>query len=175
MTVDLKMPGQLGRQAPGAPYIPPKPFVFTEIPGLKDLLPEFRGLPGFEYLQCCVINLRRAQDEGWVEVENTFIYTCQGPKGSVDMKLLARGQRIPGTAHNSGARLCLCDRTVEALTGLWINPKQHLDEAPPEDTTLSSATQNEDPATPDAVDPSQESPQVYVGGTPKGDSQDAAQ
>ena len=118
--MDLQMPDTLGR-TPGAL----KSFVFKHIPGIKELLPKYRGLPGFQYFQCCVQNLRRAQDEGWTEVDNTFIYTIEGPKGSVDMKLLARGKRIPGQSHDSGARLCYCDTSVQPLTGLWINPHKH--------------------------------------------------
>ena len=125
--MDLSLPNTVPPTQPGEPY-KARDFVFNHIPDLRELLPKFRGRPGFEYLQCCLINLRRAQDEGWTEVDNTVIYIVQGPKGEANMKLMGRGQPIPGQPHNSGARLCVCDKTVEDLTGLWINPHQHKDE-----------------------------------------------
>jgi hypothetical protein len=131
MITDLSLPPQLSKAEPGQVYRPSS-FVFDRIPGLKELLPKHRGVPGFEYLQCAVVNLRRAQDEAWVEVDNTVIYTIEGEKGAVDMKLLCRGKRIPGQPYDSGARLCSCDKTVEDLTGLWINPQEHTEEILPE-------------------------------------------
>jgi hypothetical protein len=130
MSMNLAMPGQVAKTTPGQPF-KSEEFVFHHVPGIRELLPQFRGLPGFEYLQCCVENLRRAQDEGWREVENTVIYTIEGELGRVDMKLLARGKRIPGQPHDSGARLCICDKTVEEKTGVRINP--HLHEAKTDD------------------------------------------
>ena len=130
MTTDLSLPSNVRRTEPGQPYQPPRPFVFNHVPDLRELLPKHRGRPGLEYLQCCVVNMRRAQDEGWVEVDRTVIYTIEGPKGSVDMKLFGRGKLIPGQPHDSGARLCRCDKTVESLTGVWINPHQHPEPTP---------------------------------------------
>jgi hypothetical protein len=124
MSMNLTMPGQLVKTEPGQPF-KSQEFIFPHVPSLRELLPQFRGLPGFEYLQCCVQNLRRAQDEGWTEVERTVIYTIEGEKGRVDLKLLARGKRIPGQPHDSGARLCICDKTVEEVTGVYINPHLH--------------------------------------------------
>jgi len=128
MSMQLPLPGAMSRQEPGSVYKPPEQYVFDHIPGLPELLPQFRGIPGFEYFQCCVVNLKRAQEEGWVEVINTVVYTVEGPKGRTDMKLLARGNRVPGASHNSGARLCRADLAVQELTGLWINPNRHKDD-----------------------------------------------
>ena len=127
--MDLSMPNQVSQTPPGAVY-QPQQYVFDHWPSIQELLPKWRGRPGFTYVQCCVANLRRAQDEGWVEVDNTVIYTIEGPKGSVDLKLLCRGQLIPGQPHDSGARLCYGDRTGEELTGVFINPHQHTEPAP---------------------------------------------
>ena len=124
MTTDLTMPTNVPNSDPASP-MPIRNFSFDHIPGLKELLPKHAGRPGFEYLQCTVANLRRAQDEQWTEVENTMIYTIVGPKGEAHMKLLARGKPIPGQSPNSGARLCQCDKTVQELTGVWINPHKH--------------------------------------------------
>lgn len=161
--MNLQMPEGLSR-APG----PVRQWIFDHIPSLKELLPQFRGLPGFEYLQCCVNNLRRAQDEGWYEVEKTVIYTVEGPKGSVDMKLLARGKRIPGQPHDSGARLCLCDKSVEPLTGLWINPHKHEDEddTEPEPQTVESVPETSPGPNATLLSAATEPAQVYVSGTP---------
>ena len=177
--MDLQMPAGLAR-TPGAL----KRWVFDHIPSLKELLPQYRGLPGFEYMQSCVQNLRRAQDEGWYEVEKTVIYTVEGPKGAVDMKLLARGQRIPGQSHDSGARLCFCDTSVEPLTGLWINPHKHEPRDEKEFAVSVEAAMNpvsrpierpEEPQEAHATLSSATEPeQVYVSGTPIEGGPDAA-
>jgi hypothetical protein len=163
--MELSMPKTVPETEPGSVYVP-RPFTFTHIPDLRELLPKFRGRPGFEYLQCCVANLRRAQDEGWTEVENTVIYTIEGPKGEASMKLLARGKPIPGATHNAGARLCVCDKSVEGLTGVWINPHRH-EESPEvpdlttsgDETTCVDLTTQGGPATPKRV----EEPKYEVG------------
>ncbi len=146
--MELSMPNTVSQTPAGAVY-QPQQYVFPHWPSLAELLPKFRGRPGFTYFQCCVANLRRAQDEGWVEVDNTVIYTIEGPKGSVDLKLLCRGQLIPGQPHDSGARLCYGDLTGEELSGLWINPNQHTDESAPQTlepanlpVTLTSESEN---------------------------------
>ena len=126
MTTDLQMPTSTDRTAPPEMDLS-RPWTFDYVPGLQKLLPKQAGRPGLEYMQCCVVNLRRAQDEGWVEVENTVVYDIIGPKGGVSMKLLARGKITPGQPHNAGARLCFCDKSVEMLTGLWVNPNKHTE------------------------------------------------
>jgi len=148
--MDLSMPNTVPATKPGEPYVE-RDYVYDHVPSLIELLPKFRGRPGMEYMQCCVINLRRAQDEGWTEVDNTVIYIIEGPKGDASMKLLARGKVIVGQPHNSGARLCQCDKAVEDLTGVWINPHNHEEistEPETEVDTLSSATQHIDTRTP---------------------------
>ena len=124
MTTELQMPTSTDRSAPPEIDIN-KPWMFDHVPGLNELLTKQAGRPGLEYMQCTVVQKRRAQDEGWLPVENTAVYTIVGPKGAVDMELLARGKITPGQPHNSGARLCFCDKSVELLTGLWVNPNQH--------------------------------------------------
>ena len=102
---------------------PPKDehdWVFGFIPNLKNLLPKLRGIPGFKYAQICTSNLWKAQDQGWLEVDGTAIYIIRGPKGDATMKLYTMGKRIPGQAHDSGARVCLVDKEVEDVTGLTI-------------------------------------------------------
>jgi len=141
MTMNLGLPPQVARTEPGQAYRP-QSYVYDHIPALRELLPKHRGIPGFEYLQCSVSNLRRAQDEGWIEVEGTVFYTIEGPKGAADMKLLVRGRRIPGQPYDSGARLCHCDKTIEPLTGLWINPQNHQNEAPASEPTQVSVKEN---------------------------------
>ncbi len=164
--MDLSMPNTVPQTKPGDVYIP-RPFTFTHIPDLRELLPKFRGRPGFEYLQCCVANLRRAQDEGWTEVEGGYIYTIEGPKGGANMKLLARGKPIPGAAYNAGARLCVCDKSVEGLTGVWINPHLHEEELEVPDLATQGG-----PATPSRVEetttptPEPETPVFRSGGGP---------
>jgi len=145
--MDLSMPSAVSTTPPGQLY-KPQQFVFDHFPSLRELLPKFRGAPGFTYFQCCVVNLRRAQDEKWKEVDNTVVYTVEGPKGSVDLKLLCRGKLTPGQPHNSGARLCYGDLTAEPLVGLWWNPQDHtepeppIEETPDPQSTLPSVTEN---------------------------------
>lgn len=126
MTSNMPLPTNLSTSDPAPPF-QTRNWAFDHVPALGELLPKHKGRPGFEYLQCAVTNLRRAQDEHWSEVENTMIYVIEGPKGEAHMKLLARGKPIPGQSTDSGARLCLCDKTVEELTGVWINPHQHTE------------------------------------------------
>jgi hypothetical protein len=124
MTTSLPLPSTLTPTDPATPF-QTRNLVFDHVPGLKELLPKHGGRPGFEYSQSCVVNLRRAQDEGWLEVENTMVYTIAGPRGEANMKLYCRGKLIPGQPTDSGARLCRCDIIVEELTGCWINPHKH--------------------------------------------------
>ena len=167
--MDLSMPQTVPPTEPGELY-KPRSYTFDHIPDLRELLPKFRGRPGFDYLQCCVINLRRAQDEGWVEIDNTVIYIVEGPSGSADMKLMGRGQPIPGQPHNSGARLCVCDKTVEGLTGLWINPHHHIEKE--DETTIPDLRTTEVMDTQKGVEDNKElveEPAVFQsGGGPSG-------
>ena len=157
MTMNLNMPSNVTKAEPGAIY-KPMTYIFDHVPFLKELLVKHRGVPGFQYLQCAVVNLRRAQDEGWLEVDNTVIYTIRGPKGEVDMKLLCRGKRIPGQPYDSGARLCFGDKTAEALTGLWINPENHEDD--PEEVEEESEEFGSKIITAEAIEPTRTSVKV---------------
>ena len=120
-TTNLALPKELWEAPPNSTVTPStRPFVYDHIPQLSELLPQFRGRPGFVYAQVTNQNLRRAQDESWRKVEGTVIYTIIGPKGEADMELMVRGGLIPGQSPDSGARLCVVDQTVEELTGLTI-------------------------------------------------------
>ncbi len=133
MTTSLNLPPGLMTAQPAETVA--DPYTFDHIPGIGELLPQFKGLPGYQYLQCTVQNQKRAQSESWQPVNNSVIYTIIGPRGQADMALMVRGKRIPGQAPNSGARLCFCDKSVQEITGLWINPHQHLEEAGEESET----------------------------------------
>jgi hypothetical protein len=142
MTTSLPLPNTVGTADPAAPF-QTRNWVFDHVPSLGELLPKHKGRPGFEYLQCTVGNLRRAQDEGWTEVVNTMVYVIEGPKGEVNLKLLARGRPIPGQPMDSGARLCLCDLTVQDLTGVWINPNKHIE---PELEIIEAVSEGDTPS-----------------------------
>ena len=124
MTTSLPLPTNVDPTNPAVPF-QLRNWVFDHVPGIKELLPKHGGRPGFEYAQSCVTNLRRGQDEGWLEVDGGVVYIIAGPRGEAHMKLLARGKLIPGQPSDSGARLCRCDIIVEELTGCWINPHKH--------------------------------------------------
>jgi len=143
--MDLSMPDKVNRTEPGSIYTP-QTYVFDHWPSLRELLPKWRGRPGFIYFQCAVVNLRRAQDEGWVEVDNTVIYTIEGPRGTVDVKLLCRGKLTPGQPHNSGERLCYADITAQELIGVWINPNQHPKGSLPGTKSSDSPEEAQEPA-----------------------------
>lgn len=121
---------------------------FDHIPYLHELLPKYRGMPGFVYAQVCTQTHRRAQEEGWKPLSDGVVYTIRGPLGSADMILLARGKAIPGQSPDAGARLCGVDRLVEELTGHRIpqlggtpeEPKVTLEES-------TNADQHKEPGT----------------------------
>jgi len=170
--MDLQMP-QTVRMTEPRPKTPGAGlWIFDHIPSLRELLPKHRGRPGLEYFQCCVTNLRRAQDEGWLEVDNTVIYTVVGPRGQAHMKLMARGRLIPGQSHDSGARLCFCDRTIEPMTGHWINPNRHEKDSIPSPDPVETFPSEpseilETPGGAVTLSSATEEPRVYQGGTPK--------
>lgn len=125
MTQHLQMPESLRRTDPADTV--PNPYTFDHVPSLRELLPKHRGMPGYQYVQCTVHRLARAQLEKWVQVNGSVFYRIQGPRGYVDMALMVRGKRTPGQPSNSGARLCFCDDLVLELTGNWINPHEHTE------------------------------------------------
>ena len=99
-------------------------FVFDHVPALKELLPRFRGVPGLYYLQCAVQNQVLAQEEGWLEVVDTVIYTIKGPSGHCDTRLYCCGEPIPGGGYQSSKRSCMVDRVILLQTGLVNGPEE---------------------------------------------------
>lgn len=97
-------------------------FVFKHIPKLTELLPSTGGIPGIVYAQICVHNRKRAQNEGWKQIQGAKIYTILGPDDRVDMELLAKGTPVLGQGPESGARKCWVDTEVYTLTG-HVDPK----------------------------------------------------
>lgn len=121
MAMPTNIPQELfGGSVETAEYKRENEWIFEFIPTLKDLLPEYRGRPGFYYAQIPTGMLRAAQDAGWDRLERTAIYSIIGPKGQVDMELVVRGRPIPGQSPDAGARLCMISRSVEEITGLEI-------------------------------------------------------
>jgi hypothetical protein len=102
---------------------PAKPYTYTQIPKLKQLLPRMGGRPGVEYAQVCVQHLRDAEDAGWHRVDHARVYTIVGPKGSIDLVLMERGKPVPGLGHASGKRKCQVDLLVEQATGHFVRSK----------------------------------------------------
>ena len=107
----------------GHPIEDNESFMFQTIPSLKELLPSTAGIPGIQYAQICVNNMKRAQNDGWKRIQGAKIYTVLGPDGRADMELLAQGKVISGQAYDSGARRCWIDPNVYTLTG-HSNPKE---------------------------------------------------
>lgn len=94
-------------------------FIYDHVPNLRELLPTTAGIPGVQYAQVSVTNLRKAQDEGWVKISGAQkLYTINGPSGKVDCELYAKGKPIPGQGVTSGARICYIDKDIYAKTGL---------------------------------------------------------
>ena len=100
-----------------AAWTPPEQFTYDHVPLLRELLPQLRGVPGFYYLQCSVLNKRRAEAEGWQEVANTVTYSIAGPNGQIDATLYCFGERISGSDYSSGKRDCLVDLDIFEATG----------------------------------------------------------
>lgn len=136
-------------QLPGAPIGPDAPldataFHFTRIPKLHELLdgsvgPK-GGWPGCIYAQVCVHNLANARNRAEEPanlrpVRGSQYFSITGPRGTVNMALVATGDPIRGAAPEAGARLFFTDGEVEKLTGLpvgkfpiWLRPQP--EEAP---------------------------------------------
>lgn len=97
-------------------------YVFNSIPSLTELLPTTGGIPGIQYAQVCVHNLKKGQNDGWQRIQGAKVYTILGAGGRADMELLAKGKAIIGQSPDAGARRCWIDEEVYGLTG-HINPK----------------------------------------------------
>lgn len=113
-------------------HITKGPLTYDHIPVLKRkgkpcLLPQTGGIPGFQYAQVSGKHRKRAQNEGWLPVDNSYTYTIIGPKGSIDMDLFCRGHRILGQSHDAGRRVMVVDTAVQEATGHWINPQNHVE------------------------------------------------
>ncbi len=130
-TINLNTPTDLLDSPNSGSFQEPEAVSYNHIPFLAELLPQYRGMPGFVYAQVCTQTLVRAQSEGWQHLGDRKVYTIVGPQGQADMILLTRGQPIPGQSPDAGARLCGVDNLVQELTGLTI-PRLggNLEEAP---------------------------------------------
>lgn len=82
------------------------------------LLPFQGGRPGFEYYQCPHGKEQKAaRREGWSQVKDTEIFTIEGPLGTLDLVLLARGEPI-GHDTSNNKRVMFLDPRIEEVTGL---------------------------------------------------------
>lgn len=122
------------------PFAPQRAFVYQFIPRLKHLLPRLRGLPGVEYAIIPIAYAREYQDDKWLQVEGTVIFTITNPATtqSCDCMLVAQGKPVPGQGHLSGARKAHIDRRVYDATG-FTNP---LPPKPDTKPTTKGATTN---------------------------------
>jgi hypothetical protein len=95
-----------------------KPYHYTNIPSLEQLLPNTGGLPGVRYAIVSTSNMRKAQDDGWERLSgNQKIFTIEGPKGSVDCELFGKGKPMRSMDVASGRRVCMIDKDVRKATG----------------------------------------------------------
>jgi hypothetical protein len=132
---------------PGKPVVvrvPEATVIFDHIPTLKELLPQFHGIPGFYYLQVAVQGKSIAEREGWAPVADRPTYTIMGPEGSCDMNLYCVGDRVPGVTHQSGKRTCEVDLNIREITGLWDDgdPRAFKEPEPPEVKGTSSGNKS---------------------------------
>lgn len=98
-------------------------YTYDHIPSLKELMPTTAGIPGVEYAQVCVHNIRLAQDLGWGRISgNQKVYTITGPTGSVDCELYCKGKPISGECPQGGRRVCSIDKEIVKLTGVRNGP-----------------------------------------------------
>lgn len=116
MTSIPNIPGL--KSAPPIQHVSSEHFSYDHVPVLRELLPQYRGIPGYYYLQVEVNNLARAENEGWLEVANCVTYSIKGPNGSCNARLYCYGARIPGADYRSSKRECFVDRAILEATGL---------------------------------------------------------
>lgn len=100
-----------------------KPYTYTKIPRLKQLLPRTGGLPGVEYAIISTSNMRKAQDLGWERLAGAQkIFTIEGPKGNADCELFGKGAPIRGMDTLAGVRRLSIDPEVRKVTGFVSEP-----------------------------------------------------
>ncbi len=97
-------------------------FIPTLGPGPpeRNLLPQSGGRPGFTYAQVPTSERARAREEGWEGLDPPLFFAIRGPKGQIELELVARGAPIPGEPSQSGARLCTVHGDVQTVTGIQI-------------------------------------------------------
>jgi hypothetical protein len=132
---------------PGEPvesYLPKRQTrrVFDHVPRLRELWSN-GGWPGVTYAQCCIHNLKAANDREdrpahLSRIEASEFYSIVGPKGEAQMALVGCGKRIQGAAPEGGERLFFTDGEVEELTGfpveypIWFSEPMVMTEPEPE-------------------------------------------
>jgi hypothetical protein len=110
--------------APSQPFGPPvvqrvsaEVFTYDHLPVLRELLPQFRGIPGYDYLMVEINNCERAEAEGWLEVANSITFGIEGPKGRCSVRLYCWGERVPGLDYKSSKRNLGVDKKILEVTG----------------------------------------------------------
>jgi len=112
----------MGPRGPVTAKKPTGTYVYDHIPQLRELLPEYRGIPGIYYLQVWVEGQDIAEEAGWVEVANSVTYKIKGPKGICKCRLYCTGTRIPGANFQTSKRTCEIDKNIMEITGLSNGP-----------------------------------------------------
>jgi hypothetical protein len=109
---------------------PTRRYDFDHIPKLGpakpgdrrgSLLPQEGGRPGLTYAQVPLRHVRQleAADPPWFPMFDTCRYTIVGPKGSIDMELMAQGSIISGVPASAVKCPCFAPITlICAETGL---------------------------------------------------------
>lgn len=106
---------------PGPEAGPTRRFDFDHIPKLGpakpgdrrgSLLPQEGGRAGLTYLQAPLRYARQLEAAGWFPMFDACRYTIIGPKGHIDMELMAQGREIRGVPA-SGVK-CRCLRAILA-------------------------------------------------------------
>ena len=100
-----------------------KPYTYSKIPTLEQLLPNTGGLPGVKYAIVSTSNMRKAQDDGWERLSgNQKIFTIKGPSGVVDCELFGKGEPMRGIDVSAGRRVCMIDKSIRDATGFGTEP-----------------------------------------------------
>ena len=106
---------------------------FDHLPKLHELLPN-GGWPGIVYAAVCIHNMANAAERterpAYLRpIRGADYFYIVGPKGRSQMALVGCGERIPGAAPESGARLFFVDGEVARMTGhevkfpIWFRPE----------------------------------------------------